>query len=83
MEVLQSYIDIQVVAFCLLFGSYIKNTRLNNNVIPFLLTFIGVVISFMLKGFTSESILIGIYSAWVSTGIHSTGNGIKKLYKEK
>lgn len=83
MDVLNNYIDIQVVAFCLLFGNLIKNSRLNNNAIPFLLMFVGVATSFLIKGFTTNAVLIGLYSAWVSTGIHSTGKGVRNLYSDK
>lgn len=83
MEVLSGFVDIQVVAFCLLFGNVLKNTKLNNNLIPILLLFIGAIISMLLKGLSSEAALVGIYSAWISTGIHSTQSGVKKLYKEE
>lgn len=84
MDVLQNYIDVQVVAFCLLFGNVIKNTKnINNNSIPFLLMIIGAVISIFIRGLAPENLLIGIYSAWISTGIHSTQSGVRKLYREE
>lgn len=83
MEALNSFIDIQIVAFCLLFGNYLKNIKsLNNNIIPFLLMFVGAGVSLILRGLAPENLIVGIVSAWVSTGVHSTQSGVRKLYKD-
>lgn len=82
MDSLQAYINFEVVAFCLIIGGNIKSSRLNNNVIPFLLMVIGAIISLMINGLNTNAVLVGVYSAWISTGIHSTGNGVRKLYRD-
>ncbi len=80
MNELQAYINPQIVAMCLLFGSYVKtNTQIRNNHIPLILGIIGAVIAIGLNGLSFLNILGGIISGMVSVWT----NQVWKNYKEE
>lgn len=68
------YVNLFVVAFCLAVGVILKHgiARLPNNVIPCILSVVGIIIAgWQAHAFNPEIIFTGIASAITSCGIHS------------
>ena len=78
MTELQAYIQPQIVAICLLFGSYIKtNTRIKNNHIPLILSVVGAVVAIGLNGLNFSNVLGGVISGMISVYTNQVWKGYK------
>ena len=79
MTELQAYIQPQIVAICLLFGSYIKtNTRIKNNHIPLILSVVGAVVAIGLNGLNFSNVLGGVISGMISVYTNQVWKGYKE-----
>lgn len=83
MDNLQAYINVEIVAFCLLVGKIVKDsTPIKNNLIPIVLGFVGIIFCIGLKQELSFQVIItGLVSGWMSTGVHSVAKGVNDLRK--
>ena len=72
LSIFTQYLDVVTVGICLCVGFVIKKwiKDIDNKYIPTIVTFLGLIISIMTKGFSPESILSGMISGLASTGLH-------------
>lgn len=79
MDILNNYINIEIMMLCLLFGNAIKHSfpKVDNDFIPLLVMVLGIVISACSNEWTIQYILIGAVSGLASTGAHQIHKGLK------
>ncbi len=62
------------IGFCIKHFSFLDNIK--NGLIPPILCIVGVVLAFMMNGFTVGVFISGIVSAAISIGLHQMGKNV-------
>lgn len=72
MELLKMYINFETLLACLLIGNVIKHSlpKISNQIIPIIVIAVGVGCEVMAKGFTSQALLVGVFTGLVAVGGH-------------
>ena len=78
MENIQNILNPVIIGLCLLIGNTLKSSipKLPNQYIPLVLGLIGVVLSVVLNGLSTNNILIGLVSGLSATGAHQAYRGL-------
>ena len=78
MENIQNFLNPVIIGLCLLIGNTLKSSipKLPNQYIPLVLGLIGVVLSVVLNGLSTNNILIGLVSGLSATGAHQAYRGL-------